>query len=204
MNQVMFNTRTKVRSLPSLNSKVYEIADAGSVAAIPDKPVIKAEGYEWWYLQHITGTLGYSARKSGTEILFTVEYELFREQIEFTLFWEGGYVNDPNDPGMETNYGISKRSYPDLDILNLTKEQAIAIYYEDYWLRSKAYLYPYPKCLFLLDIAVLSGVGRIPALRELSDTGILSAQLDFFVNLSGFYRYGKGWVRRTSSLLNLL
>ena len=46
---------------------------------------------------------------------------------------EGGYVNDPSDPGGETKFGISKRSYPDLDIKNLTLEQAREIYCDDYW-----------------------------------------------------------------------
>jgi lysozyme family protein len=46
---------------------------------------------------------------------------------------EGGYVDDPLDPGGETKFGISKREYPDLDIRNLTREQAIAIYWHDYW-----------------------------------------------------------------------
>lgn len=46
---------------------------------------------------------------------------------------EGGYVNDPNDPGGETKYGISKRSYPQLDIKNLTLDQAKQIYLKDYW-----------------------------------------------------------------------
>ena len=46
---------------------------------------------------------------------------------------EGGYVNDPKDPGGETKYGISKRSYPKVDIKNLTVEQAKEIYYRDFW-----------------------------------------------------------------------
>lgn len=45
---------------------------------------------------------------------------------------EGGYVNDPADPGGETKYGISKRSYPHLDIRNLTVEQATEIYQRDW------------------------------------------------------------------------
>lgn len=46
---------------------------------------------------------------------------------------EGGYVNNPADPGGETKFGISKRSYPNLDIKSLTRDQAIAIYFADYW-----------------------------------------------------------------------
>lgn len=46
---------------------------------------------------------------------------------------EGGYVNDPDDRGGETKYGISKRAYPNLDIKSLTVGDAMAIYDEDYW-----------------------------------------------------------------------
>jgi len=38
--------------------------------------------------------------------------ERFLKAVEMVLAHEGGYVNDPNDPGGETKYGISKRSYP--------------------------------------------------------------------------------------------
>ena len=40
----------------------------------------------------------------------------FEEIIDNVLESEGGYVNDKDDPGGETNMGISKRAYPDLDI----------------------------------------------------------------------------------------
>lgn len=46
---------------------------------------------------------------------------------------EGGYVDDGNDPGGETKYGISKRQYPAVDIAGLTLEGAAAIYRADYW-----------------------------------------------------------------------
>ena len=52
----------------------------------------------------------------------------FDEIIEVTLHHEGGYVHDPSDLGGETNYGIAKRFYPDVDIKNLTKEGAKEIY----------------------------------------------------------------------------
>lgn len=57
----------------------------------------------------------------------------FDEAIKVVLKHEGGYVNDPLDPGGETKYGISKRSYPHLDIKNLTEQQAKVVYYVDFW-----------------------------------------------------------------------
>ena len=51
----------------------------------------------------------------------------FDEIIEIVLEHEGGYVNDPKDLGGETKYGITKRFYPDVDIKNLTKEEAEAL-----------------------------------------------------------------------------
>jgi len=62
---------------------------------------------------------------------------VFEKSFLFILKWEGGYVNDPDDPGGETKYGLSKRQYPNLDIKNLTVEQAKDIYYKDYWLKGK-------------------------------------------------------------------
>ena len=61
----------------------------------------------------------------------------FSEAIAIVLKHEGGYVNDPDDPGGETNYGISNRSYPKYDIKNLTEEDAKDIYKQHYWDVSK-------------------------------------------------------------------
>ena len=57
----------------------------------------------------------------------------FNDIIEVVLEHEGGYVNDPDDPGGETNFGIAKRSHPTVDIKNLTKEKAKEIYKQKYW-----------------------------------------------------------------------
>jgi len=62
----------------------------------------------------------------------------FDEIIDHVLESEGGYVNDKHDAGGETNLGISKKAYPNLDIKNLSVDQAKQIYYEDYWVPSKA------------------------------------------------------------------
>ena len=62
----------------------------------------------------------------------------FNEIIDQVIEHEGGYVNDPHDTGGETNYGIAKRWYPEVDIKNLNVDDAVNIYYNDYWKPSKA------------------------------------------------------------------
>ncbi len=57
----------------------------------------------------------------------------FETALGIVLRHEGGYVNDANDPGGETKYGISKRQYPEMDIRNLTEQGAGRIYRRDYW-----------------------------------------------------------------------
>jgi lysozyme family protein len=63
----------------------------------------------------------------------------FEHAIKIVLKHEGGYSNDPVDPGGETKYGITKRTYPYLDIKNLTIRDAKFIYYDDFWLKGKYY-----------------------------------------------------------------
>ena len=47
----------------------------------------------------------------------------FPDCIAHVLVAEGGLVNDPQDPGGVTKFGISQRSYPALDIRELTPER---------------------------------------------------------------------------------
>lgn len=70
---------------------------------------------------------------------------------------EGGYSNRKNDLGTETKYGICKRSYPHLDIKNLTKEQAIDIYFKDFWEPNNCTVLPFRVSFLVFDGAVNSG-----------------------------------------------
>ena len=84
----------------------------------------------------------------------------FNEIIEVVLEHEGGYVNDPTDLGGETNYGIAKRFYPDVDIKNLTKEGAKEIYKRDYWDKFKADKLPDDLKHIYFDMCVNQGKSR--------------------------------------------
>ena len=83
----------------------------------------------------------------------------FDEIIEHVLKHEGGYVNDPTDLGGETNYGITKRFYPDIDIKNLTKEQAKEIYKRDYWDKNRVDELPEQLRHIFFDMCVNQGRG---------------------------------------------
>lgn len=86
---------------------------------------------------------------------------LFEIAIIPVLEHEGGYVNDPKDPGGETKFGISKRSYPDVDIANLTKDQAIEIYRRDFWDKFKyGYINDQRVATKVFDLAVNMGGSR--------------------------------------------
>jgi lysozyme family protein len=148
----------------------------------------------------------------------------FETIVKLIIKHEGGYVDHPSDPGGETKYGISKRAYPDVDIKNLTEEDAIEIYRKDYWDRIKGDLLPVPIGILILDWAVNSGVSRaVKALQTAVGAdadGILGSRTvaavteaynasprdvcnaithlrqQFVRNILTYNTFGKGWERR--------
>ena len=91
----------------------------------------------------------------------------FNKAIDIVLMFEGGYVNDPDDPGAETKYGISKKAYPNLDIKELTLVQAKEIYKKDYWDRIQGDNIPDQFIAnLLLDSAVNLGVKKAVKLAQ--------------------------------------
>lgn len=86
--------------------------------------------------------------------------DIFEHAITTTLQHEGGYVNDPSDPGGETSYGISKRAFPQVDIKTLTLNQAKALYRTFYWERGP-HLISHPSLAAkYFDLCVNAGVSR--------------------------------------------
>jgi len=97
--------------------------------------------------------------------------------IGYVLKNEVGYVNHPADPGGETNYGITKRGYPNLDITNLTKAEAIQIYHRDYWHPAYDRLVNEGAAIKLFDMAVNMGHKQAVKLLQraigVTDDGII-------------------------------
>lgn len=109
--------------------------------------------------------------------------------IERTLVHEGGYVFDPNDKGGETKFGISKRAYPDVDIKNLTKDDAVCIYKRDYYDSMHLDLVTSARVRFkLFDIGVNCGPRTAIRLLQrgldiLPDDGVLGPKTAALVNV---------------------
>ena len=83
-----------------------------------------------------------------------------KQAATWILQAEGGLVDNPNDPGGVTKYGISKAAFPDLDIPALTPEEAVAIYATNYWEPAKCPALPANLALVHFDAAVNCGVGQ--------------------------------------------
>jgi len=150
----------------------------------------------------------------------------FESVVKMVLEHEGGYVNHPSDPGGETKYGISKRAYPDVDIAELTEEDAASIYKRDYWDRIKGDDLPVGVACVVMDYAVNSGISRAskalqsvcgiangdgiigPAslnavwttVKNTSEEDVINAvttqRQEFIRALKIYETFGKGWERR--------
>ena len=89
--------------------------------------------------------------------------------LELVLHHEGGYVDHPNDPGGETNLGVTKRVYEEWcmendlaqkDMKELEVGDVEPIYKKNYWDRVKADELPTGLDLCVFDFAVNAGPGR--------------------------------------------
>jgi len=150
----------------------------------------------------------------------------FDEAFAKTIGHEGGYVNDPRDPGGETKYGVSKRAYPALNIAALTLADAEAIYRRDYWTPAGCDAVPDAIKADLFDTAVNAGVGRAIRLLQravgAAEDGVLGpktlaainvtdplrlvarfngARLAHLASLPTWQTYGRGWVLRVADNL---
>ena len=150
-------------------------------------------------------------------------FDLFFDRL---IGHEGGYVNNPKDPGGETNWGISKRSYPDLDIKGLTRNDAKEIYRSDFWNRIHGDEMYDGVAFQVLDFAINSGIetavrklqaaigaaddghwGPISstAIAAMSESDVImrlnGKRLDYMTRLSNWPDVSRGWARRIAQNL---
>jgi len=154
----------------------------------------------------------------------------FDDAFEKVIGFEGGYVNNPKDPGGETTYGVTKvvamrHGYLG-NMRQLPLAKAKAIYKADYWDAVKGDVIPEILKYPVFDAAVNSGVGSsirwlqralgvkddgifgpvTLAKIQKSDPektlrGILSQRLTSLTNLPTWDTFGRGWARRLCKIL---
>lgn len=154
--------------------------------------------------------------------------DLFPKMVERVLSHEGGYVWHKKDPGGETNWGIAKRSYPNVNIKALTRDGAIAIYRRDFWGRVQGDKLPPAVAFQAFDAAVNHGIGNavrwlqraacvaddgvigpvtLAAIRKADPADLVlrfnAVRLEFYATLSTFPTFGRGWTRRVAGNLRL-
>jgi len=154
----------------------------------------------------------------------------FDVALAFVLEREGGatITDDPKDPGGLTRFGISKRAYPDLDIRNLTQEQASAIYRNDYWLAGGCGNLPPAVAVMHFDCCVNQGKGAAAKFLQIAAgveadgkigpktlaavqrrrpldllTEYAAQRMAHYGRLPRFDAYGLGWSRRLAACLAL-
>lgn len=136
---------------------------------------------------------------------------VFDQVFEIILRQEGGFQNSPADKGnwvngrlVGTKYGISARSYPNLDIRNLTVEQAKAIYKRDYWDEIGGdNIKDAGLGLVHMDTAINAGPARAKQFLESSGGNIdtyLNQRLSWYKTLDDWGKWGKGWTKRVNDI----
>ena len=105
----------------------------------------------------------------------------FEIAIVKTLTREGGskYTETPGDTGGATRYGISQRSYPQLNIKNLIEADAKAIYKRDYWDRVLGdSINSQGMAESIFDFAVNAGVSTSVKIAQKTANRVLYIKLD--------------------------
>lgn len=147
----------------------------------------------------------------------------FNQAFDRLISNEGGYVNNLADPGGETKFGISKRSYPQINIATLTCDEAKEIYQRDFWLRGQMDSFDGAISFQAFDAAVNHGIETsirllqraagvaddghigpitVSAIKSKSVTDMLmlfiAYRIRYWTKLSTWPTFGKGWANRAA------
>jgi len=127
--------------------------------------------------------------------------------IPWLFRWEGTtYENDPSDDGGATKYGIDQRSHPNVDIKNLTAEEATDIYWNE-WVKDGCEHLPSPLDWLFFDACVNCGIGRAQKFLTASARDPKKFQQErsnFYIRLAEqkprLAKFKKGWLARVNDL----
>ena len=142
--------------------------------------------------------------------------ETFDEIIEVVLEHEGGYVDDPDDRGGATNWGVTQAVYENFvgykcdkeEIKNMDEETAKEIYHEKFWKPSRADKLPAEVRETYFDMVVNHGQGG--AVKILKNWELQVERSGYYWNLvfkgskytqrTSQVKFIRGWIRRCFKL----
>ena len=100
----------------------------------------------------------------------------FKECLDFVLKSEGGYVNNPSDPGGRTNLGVTQKVWEEYTghaadektMRSLTPEKVAPLYEQRYWRPTYCEVLPRGLDLLVFSMGVNAGTGRSVKLLQSS------------------------------------
>lgn len=132
--------------------------------------------------------------------------------LDFTLKYEGGWSDDPRDPGGATMKGVTLATYTvfkgravsKAELKAIPDTDLFAIYRGGYWDAVEGDLQPAGPDLCLFDIAVNSGPARALSWWRACPQGepvaavtwLCARRRSFWQGLKTFSTFGKGWFSR--------
>jgi len=133
----------------------------------------------------------------------------FKKCVDIVIGLEGG-DKIVADSGGVTRWGISARAHPGVDIINLTRDEAVALYRDEYWDECLCDGLPWPMDLVVFDAAVNQGVTYAKNLTS-SSVDYVEALLLRVERYSEIAerdetkrQYLRGWVNRVVKLFRMI
>lgn len=139
----------------------------------------------------------------------------FDRALPVVLRFEGGYVNDPRDPGGATMRGVTQRVYDRYrvekgltpqPVRQIQMDEVADLYLDHYWRPAGCDGLDWPLSLLVFDCAVNCGVNRARTmLQQTSDPRVYLSMREAFYR--GLVRrrpassvFLRGWLRRVEAL----
>ena len=219
-------TNVRVRSGPGTSNKILGKFSTGATGKAVGRNQagtwvqVEMPGLNGWMSADYLDVVGGVAALPVTDGVVTppptgTGGDKFERSLDFVKRWEGGWADNPADPGGATMKGITIGTYtrwraahgqsaPTKAMLKaITDEEVAQIYKEWYWEASGADKMEWPMCLAQFDLAVNGGPGR--AAQALAAVGpnfdkYMTWRENWYRTLSGFPTFGTAWLRRCKDL----
>lgn len=142
----------------------------------------------------------------------------FLKALAFVLLWEGGWSDNPSDPGGATMHGITLATYTQwraaqgyappskAALKEISDAEVEAIYWYLFWQAGGCEMLKWPLSAVHFDACVNTGVGQAQTFLTQSNDNILrymALRLAFYAALRTWPTFGQGWIRRCADLMKL-